>query len=92
MPSPPSGSFSTISGPSGGSQSGGYKGFAIINDNGEAIYDQAYPDDHSPCYNTDGGRTFTIEGDSSPPPPRTTSLAGPTSAFSHFASISWQAA
>ncbi|GKT52176.1 uncharacterized protein ColSpa_12357 [Colletotrichum spaethianum] len=58
-----SGSFSTISGPAGGSQSGGYSGFAIINDADEAIYDQAYPDDHSPCYNTGDGRTFTIEGD-----------------------------
>ncbi|KAL4906010.1 hypothetical protein BDW74DRAFT_177698 [Aspergillus multicolor] len=58
------GTFSSVTGPNGeGGGSGQYKGFAIFNDAGEAIYDQAYPDDHSPCYNTDGGRTFTIEGD-----------------------------
>jgi hypothetical protein len=56
-----SGSFSTISGPSGGNQNGGYSGFAIINDAGDAVYDQAYPDDHAPCYGR--GREFTIEGD-----------------------------
>lgn len=58
-----SGSFSSASGPSGGSQNGHYSGFALINDNGEAIYTQDYPDDHAPCYNTGGGREFTIEGD-----------------------------
>ncbi|KAL4862793.1 hypothetical protein BDV12DRAFT_178353 [Aspergillus spectabilis] len=58
------GTFSTITGPNGeGGGSGQYKGFAIFNEAGEAIYDQAYPDDHSPCYNTGDGRTFTIEGD-----------------------------
>jgi len=57
-----SGSFSSISGPSGGSQSGGYSGFAIINDAGDAIYDQSYPDGGAPCYQHDG-REFTIEGD-----------------------------
>lgn len=55
-----SGSFSTISGPSG-NEGGSYSGFAIINDAGEAVYDQDYPDDHAPC--TYAGRTFTIEGD-----------------------------
>ncbi|CZT17830.1 uncharacterized protein RCC_03666 [Ramularia collo-cygni] len=55
-----SGTFSTISGPSG-NENGGYSGFAIINDAGEAIYDEDYPDDHVPC--TYAGRTFTIEGD-----------------------------
>ncbi|GJC86394.1 hypothetical protein ColLi_09232 [Colletotrichum liriopes] len=58
-----SGSFGAIGGPSGGGTNGGYTGFAILNDAGEAVYDQAYPDDHSPCYNTGDGRTFTIEGD-----------------------------
>ncbi|KAJ6079699.1 hypothetical protein N7467_009452 [Penicillium canescens] len=58
-----SGSFSTISGPAGGNTNGHYSGFAIINDAGEAIYDQGFPDDHAPCYNTDDGREFTIEGD-----------------------------
>lgn len=57
------GDFSTISGPAGGSQSGHYAGFAIINDKGEAIYNQSTPDNHSPCYNTGDGREFTIEGD-----------------------------
>ena len=57
-----SGSFSTVSGPSG-NENGGYSGFAILNDAGEAVYDQPYPDDHAPCYNTGGGREFTIEGD-----------------------------
>ncbi|KAL4962419.1 uncharacterized protein BDV14DRAFT_210579 [Aspergillus stella-maris] len=58
-----SGSFSTISGPAGGNTNGHYSGFAIVNDNGDAIYDNGFPDDHSPCYNTGDGRTFTIEGD-----------------------------
>ncbi|KAL4919455.1 hypothetical protein BDW62DRAFT_199770 [Aspergillus aurantiobrunneus] len=58
------GTFAAMTGPHGeGGGSGSHKGFAIINDAGEAIYDQAYPDDHSPCYNTGDGRTFTIEGD-----------------------------
>ncbi|OQD68466.1 hypothetical protein PENDEC_c035G03563 [Penicillium decumbens] len=56
------GDFSTISGPAGGNTNGHYSGFAIINDKGEAIYDQAYPDQHAPCYQH-GGREFTIEGD-----------------------------
>jgi hypothetical protein len=57
-----SGSFSSISGPNGGNQNGGYSGFAILNDAGDAVYDQAYPDDHAPCYQG-SGREFTIEGD-----------------------------
>lgn len=57
------GAFSTISGSGTGSESGHYSSFAIINDDGTAIYDHGSPDDHSPCYNTGGGRTFTIEGD-----------------------------
>ncbi|KAJ5666929.1 hypothetical protein N7462_011338 [Penicillium macrosclerotiorum] len=56
------GDFSTISGPAGGNTNGHYAGFAIINDAGEAIYNDGFPADHSPCYNTDGGREFTIEG------------------------------
>ncbi|KAJ5469114.1 hypothetical protein N7475_006866 [Penicillium sp. IBT 31633x] len=58
-----SGEFSTISGPAGGSNSVHSSGFVIFNEAGEAIYDQAYPDDHAPCYNTGDGREFTIEGD-----------------------------
>lgn len=59
-----SGRFSTISGPSGGgSQSNGYSGFAIIRDDGVAIYSKADPDNHAPCYTTGSGREFTIEGD-----------------------------
>ena len=57
-----SGTFSSISGPSGGSLSAQYSGFAILNDAGEAIYTQAYPDDRRPCFSTNGGREFTIEG------------------------------
>lgn len=58
------GQFSTISGPDGGSSSSGnYDGFAIIRDDGEAIYDESYPYGYSPCFNTGGGRTFAIEGD-----------------------------
>ncbi|KAL4969931.1 uncharacterized protein BDV14DRAFT_209074 [Aspergillus stella-maris] len=52
------GSFSAI-----GDSTGNYDGFAIIRDNGDAIYNDGYPNDHSPCYNTGGGRTFLIEGD-----------------------------
>ncbi|KAL5339933.1 hypothetical protein BJX70DRAFT_397175 [Aspergillus crustosus] len=58
------GSFSTITGPNGEcGGSGVYNGFGIFNSDRVIIYDQAYPDDHSPCYNTGDGRTFTIEGD-----------------------------
>ncbi|KAL4928047.1 uncharacterized protein BDV17DRAFT_298778 [Aspergillus undulatus] len=58
------GSFSTITGTNGeGGGAGSFKGFGIFNEAGTVIYDQAYPDDHSPCYNTGDGRTFTIEGD-----------------------------
>ncbi|KAJ5361609.1 hypothetical protein N7541_002453 [Penicillium brevicompactum] len=64
------GDFSTISGPSGGNTNGHYSGFAIINDAGDAIYDQGFPDDHSPCYNTGDGREFTIEGDCWSTPPQ----------------------
>lgn len=56
-----SGGFSTVAGTSG-NENGHYSGFAILNDAGEAVYDQAYPDDHAPCYTGDG-REFTIEGD-----------------------------
>lgn len=56
------GGFSTISGPSG-NENGHYNGFAIVRDNGEAIYDESYPAGRDPCYRYDGGRTFTIEGD-----------------------------
>lgn len=51
------GGFSAVGG------TGNYNGFAIVNDNGDAIYDDNYPGDHAPCYNSGGGRTFTIEGD-----------------------------
>ncbi|KAL4807225.1 hypothetical protein BDV18DRAFT_159444 [Aspergillus unguis] len=57
------GDFSTISGPNGGNTNGHYSGFAIVRDDGTAIYNDGSPNDHSPCYNTDGGRTFKIEGD-----------------------------
>ncbi|KAL5340007.1 hypothetical protein BJX70DRAFT_397244 [Aspergillus crustosus] len=51
------GGFSSIGG------TGNYDGFVIMNDAGDAIYNHSAPADHSPCYNTDEGRTFTIEGD-----------------------------
>ncbi|KAL5044879.1 hypothetical protein BDW71DRAFT_209007 [Aspergillus fruticulosus] len=51
-----SGSFSTI-----GDNSDSYKGFPIIRDNGEAIYVNGTPDNHSPCHNTVDGRTFKIK-------------------------------
>ncbi|KAL3475973.1 hypothetical protein BJX99DRAFT_270789, partial [Aspergillus californicus] len=53
-----SGSFNAIQG-----GSGNYNGFAIINDDDVAIYDNGYPNDHAPCYHQTDGRTFTIEGD-----------------------------
>ena len=55
------GDFSTISGPTG-NESGHFKRFAIFDEAGKAIYNEPYPDDHSPCYNTGDGREFTIEG------------------------------
>lgn len=58
-----SGDFSTISGPSGGSQSGHSHGFTILKDDGTAIYSQGYPGDHAPCYNVDDGREFTLGND-----------------------------
>ncbi|CAG8008645.1 unnamed protein product [Penicillium nalgiovense] len=56
------GSFSAMSGPSGGSQSGFYDGFAILNKAGNTIYLASYPGDHVPCEHHDG-RLFTLEGD-----------------------------
>ncbi|KAL4879988.1 hypothetical protein BJY04DRAFT_219790 [Aspergillus karnatakaensis] len=50
------GGFSGIGG------TGYYMGFAIIRDNGDAIYNDGTPNDHSPCFETDGGRFFTIGG------------------------------
>ncbi|KAL4938331.1 hypothetical protein BDV06DRAFT_226099 [Aspergillus oleicola] len=58
-----SGGFSTISGPAGGNTNKHYSGFAILNEDGDTVYDQPYPDNHAPCYNTGDGRTLTIEGD-----------------------------
>ncbi|OJJ52514.1 hypothetical protein ASPSYDRAFT_51926 [Aspergillus sydowii CBS 593.65] len=46
-----------------GGSNGNYASFAIINDNGDAIYNDGTPADRSPCYNTGDGREFTIEGD-----------------------------
>ncbi|KAL4976422.1 hypothetical protein BDW66DRAFT_150983 [Aspergillus desertorum] len=53
-----SGSFSAI-----GDQTARYNGFAIIRENGEAIYNDGTPRDKSPCFKTGDGRTFQIEGD-----------------------------
>ncbi|KAJ4256089.1 hypothetical protein NW762_009165 [Fusarium torreyae] len=57
-----SGGFSTVSGPSG-NENGHYTGFAILNDDGVAIYTKAYPDNHAPCYSTGSGREFTLGND-----------------------------
>jgi hypothetical protein len=51
------GSFSFIGG------TGTYDGFAILRDNGDAIYNDDTPNDRSPCFSTGGRRTFTIDGD-----------------------------
>ncbi|UQC81868.1 uncharacterized protein CLUP02_07354 [Colletotrichum lupini] len=59
-----SGAYGAIGGPSGSGTNGGYTGFAIINDAGEAVYDQAYPNDHSPflyCKSDLGGAPKTCE-------------------------------
>ncbi|KAL4745488.1 hypothetical protein BDW72DRAFT_198591 [Aspergillus terricola var. indicus] len=53
-----SGSFSTI-----GDNSGKYDGFAIVRENGEAIYNTETPNGKTPCANTGGGRIYQIEGD-----------------------------
>ncbi|KAL4751800.1 hypothetical protein BDW72DRAFT_192661 [Aspergillus terricola var. indicus] len=53
-----SGSFSTI-----GDQGGSYDGFAIVRENGEAIYSTDTPNGKTPCSNTNGGHIFQIEGD-----------------------------
>lgn len=58
------GSFSTITGPQGqGGGSGHSSNLTILNDDDVAIYEASYPADYSPCFHTDGGRTFEIEGD-----------------------------
>jgi hypothetical protein len=56
-----SGNFGAVGGPGGGAQTGRYDGFAIIRDDGEAIYSERYPSDYAPCLG--GGRTFEICGD-----------------------------
>lgn len=59
-----SGTFSTITGPKGNGGGSGYStGFAILRDDGEAIYEEDNPYGYSPCFNTGGGREFAIEGD-----------------------------
>lgn len=55
--------FSTIAGPNGGNEYGHSSGFALLDEDGKTIWTSDYPDDHSPCYNTDGGRTFTLSAD-----------------------------
>lgn len=57
------GSFSAMAGPKGAGGGSGYKtGFAIINEDGEAIYDEDYPYDYAPCFQNDG-RDFEIVGE-----------------------------
>ncbi|KAM0722951.1 hypothetical protein Q7P37_001149 [Cladosporium fusiforme] len=58
-----SGTYSAATGPKGSGGGTGYDtGFAIIRDDGEAIYQTSNPYDYSPCFQH-GGRTFAIEGD-----------------------------
>jgi hypothetical protein len=56
------GNFGAIGGPGGGGESGGYDSFAIIRDDGEAVYTDANPGNYAPCFLGDG-RTFEICGD-----------------------------
>ena len=58
-----SGSYGTIGGPVGGGQNGHYDNFAIIRDDGEAVYTDAAPGGYASCFHTGGGRTFEICGD-----------------------------
>lgn len=59
-----SGAYSAITGPKGnGGGSGHTAGFAIFNDDGDAIYEQANPYGYSPCFSTGDGREFGIDGD-----------------------------
>jgi hypothetical protein len=57
------GDFSTISGPGTSNEHGHTSGFTILKDDGTAIYSQAYPDNHAPCYSTGDGREFTLGND-----------------------------
>lgn len=55
------GHFSTIAPPSGGNMYGHDSGFAITDAQGNELWSAAFPGDHDPCYNTGGGRTFTLD-------------------------------
>jgi hypothetical protein len=57
------GTYGTIGSISGSGENGHYDGFAIIRDDGEAVYTEAYPAGYSPCFSADSGRTFEICGD-----------------------------
>lgn len=57
-----SGSFASISGPDGGSAGSNYdSGFTILNKDGNPIYENGWPGDHSACQQYDG-REWTMEG------------------------------
>lgn len=57
------GSFSALAGPKGAGGGSGYStNFAIINEDGDAIYEESTPYDYSPCFQYDG-RDFQIAGD-----------------------------
>jgi hypothetical protein len=58
-----SGSFQTASGPGGDGESGHFTGFAILNDDNQAIFQQDAPGDKSPCFSTKGGREFIVGDD-----------------------------
>lgn len=51
--------FSTIAGPSG-NENKHTAGFAITDEKGVELYSEGHPGNRSPCYNTGGGRTFTV--------------------------------
>ncbi|KAM0692081.1 hypothetical protein Q7P36_008282 [Cladosporium allicinum] len=57
------GTWGAIGGPSGDGQNGHYDGFAIIRDDNEPVYTEAYPSGYAACFSTGDGRTFEICGD-----------------------------
>jgi hypothetical protein len=57
------GSWGAIGGPQGNGQNGASDDFAIIRDDGEAVYTDKNPGGYSSCFSTGDGRTFEICGD-----------------------------
>lgn len=52
-------SFSTISG-TAGNENKHNNGFAITDAEGVELYSEGFPGNNAPCFNTGGGRTFTM--------------------------------